>query len=387
MRIGIIGWYGHQNAGDERILHCLRRQFSGHELVVTSGFPDALERLSELNRCDCVLLGGGGLILRGFGRFAPLVLGLRVPFACVGISVEAIHADNVELVTAIKRKAEFVLVRDQSSARLLNHPKVVVGPDLTFLDPLRPASPVAEQICALNLRNWHYWSFEFGGAAHHHMLRLNRHLPLLRHIYPLPKWEPRRVLRWLGANFDVVRPVPFYLERGTGNDYSLMASLGVRPRELDGWRDPCTRPVTSECHANVLFELIWSSMASCRYLVAMRLHALIFACQMGIPFLSLSYQPKNREFCRAAGIESMSVELPDHRSLKAGTWTLKSRYDEIRSRILAYREQCAREINQIMGDLAGRIGGKAGAASEPHQGSARSAVDRPSRSAASGGLF
>ncbi|HID77713.1 MAG TPA: hypothetical protein EYP56_17170, partial [Planctomycetaceae bacterium] len=89
MRIGIIGWYGHQNAGDERILYCLRRLFAAHRLLVVTGFEGALAQLPELNRCDLVVLGGGGLILRGCNRYAAIFESLKVPLVGLGLGIEA----------------------------------------------------------------------------------------------------------------------------------------------------------------------------------------------------------------------------------------------------------------------------------------------------------
>lgn len=60
MTIGLIGWYGHNNAGDDRILWCLRRFFEGTDLLVMQGLGDAWDNLAALNKCDFVALGGGG---------------------------------------------------------------------------------------------------------------------------------------------------------------------------------------------------------------------------------------------------------------------------------------------------------------------------------------
>jgi len=59
VRIGLIGWYGHSNAGDQRILYCLHRFFEGDDLLVTNSFSDASNRIVELNSCDFVVLAAG----------------------------------------------------------------------------------------------------------------------------------------------------------------------------------------------------------------------------------------------------------------------------------------------------------------------------------------
>jgi hypothetical protein len=101
MRLGLIGWYGHENAGDERILYCLRRLFAGKDLLVTQGFDDALRRLPDLDRCDFVVLGGGGLILRGCNRYARIFESVKTRFGCLGLGVETRHPDNEALIRVL----------------------------------------------------------------------------------------------------------------------------------------------------------------------------------------------------------------------------------------------------------------------------------------------
>jgi polysaccharide pyruvyl transferase WcaK-like protein len=42
-------------------------------------------------------------------------------------------------------------------------------------------------------------------------------------------------------------------------------------------------------------------MARCEAIVSMRLHGIIFAYLLGIPFISLEYDQKNRNFCESIG--------------------------------------------------------------------------------------
>jgi polysaccharide pyruvyl transferase WcaK-like protein len=327
VRIGLIGWYGHGNAGDERILYCLRRFFEGHDILVTRDFDDASTRIADLNSCDFVILGGGGLILRDTGRYADLLEHLTPRFGCAGISIEARHADNLRIIETIKERSEFILVRDSRSRELLDcHFKTIVGPDLTFLYPFEVTAPSDEEICGLNIRPWPFWQGEHQGAFDRLMRRLDHTFGDLSHLYPLAKWEPGKAIDILQQRFKVTVPLPLYFEQGVANDRSVLTAYFTDVPDL----------------------FTESQFQRCRYIVAMRLHALIFACQMGIPFLSLSYQPKNGEFCRSLGMPELSLDIFDAAQLAGAIDELKSGRDRVRSRLISMRDSCHQEITTIM---------------------------------------
>ena len=71
----------------------------------------------------------------------------------------------------------------------------------------------------------------------------------------------------------------------------------------------------------------------------MRLHGLIFACQTGIPFVSLSYQPKNRAICKDLRLAWASVELGDDDALDAALRSLIARGKELRTELLERPEE------------------------------------------------
>jgi polysaccharide pyruvyl transferase WcaK-like protein len=315
------------NAGDERILLCLRRFFDGHELVVTTSFNDALARLAELNSCDFVMLGGGGLILRGTGRFTTLIEQLKPRFGCVGISVEARHADNLKMIEALKERSEFILVRDNRSSELLEgHFKVIVGPDLTFLYPYDITTPSDAQVCGLNLRPWRFWSGEHKGVQDQLMTKLHAHMPALANLYPFARWDPLKAVTSLRNRFAELVALPLYLEDNVEND----------------------RDVLLRFFSQVPYFFSDEVFDACRYIVSMRLHGLIFACQKGIPFLSLSYQPKNEHFCSALGLSENSVNIFDKESLSSAMHRLTSNHAGLRSRLLDARADYQREITAIM---------------------------------------
>lgn len=328
MKIGLIGWYGHNNAGDERILYCLRRFFDGHDMVVTSGFDDAVARIEELNSCGFVLLGGGGLILRGTGKYSQLIEQLKTRFGCVGISVEAYHADNLSLIEAIKEKAEFILVRDARSRELLDsHFKTIIGPDLTFLYPYEPAAPVKADVCGLNLRPWRFWPGEHNGYLDRVMRQLDSRITNLEHFYPFAaKWDKKRVLDIIRLRFETIAPIALYFEYGVVNDLNVLSS--------------CLQKVPEEFTSQYL--------QGCRYLVGMRLHALIFACQVAVPFLSLSYQPKNEEFCKSLCMPELSLDINKSELLSSAIDNLKSEHAMIRSNLIDMSSTNYREITTIM---------------------------------------
>lgn len=331
MRIGIIGWYGHSNYGDERILHCLKQSLPGHELFVVGGWEDARKSLADLNHCDYVLIGGGGLILRGCHAHLSLIEQLKTPFSCVGISVEAEHRDMRPFLELLKTRAERIIVRDTESSRIFGpHATIVVAPDLTFLSPLAVVSPVDDEMCGLNLRPWFFWKAQLHARYHRFMARQSSRIPTLINYYPLPKWNPAEIVPQLHKHFAALVPMPFYFEAGVENDIALMQRFfSSVPSSFDELR-----------------------YAGLRYIVAMRFHAIVFAVQAGIPFISLSYQPKNINFCKDLGLEELSVDIYRwQEQLPQKINYLKNNYTAIRHRLLERREQYVTQSRMVMADF------------------------------------
>lgn len=324
MKIGVIGWYGHENLGDERILYSLKNFFRNDEVLVFDGWGAARSSIEILNSCDYVLLGGGGLILRGCNVNCDIIEQLKVPFSCVGISVEADHRDLHGFLDIVKEKADRIILRDRESARIFaDHHKTEVAPDLTFLYPIDIAEVVAEDVCGLNLRPWFYWKAQLHSGKHRALNRLDRYLPFFEELYPFAKWSPDRLFARMGDCFESVKPIPFYFEPGQENDFELMR------RYFD--RLPSSQQ-----------DVSYFGM---RYLIGMRFHAILLSLQAGIPFISLSYQPKNVNFCTDAGLAGWSIDIYRwEESFSDQVGTMKENHSQKREQLLDLRSQYTREV-------------------------------------------
>lgn len=339
MKIGLIGWYGHNNYGDERMLFCIRRYFSRHDVFVTSAWNEARDNLSKLNKCNYVLVGGGGFTLNSSGRAKEIILGLTVPFAAIGISIEAMHSEMREFIDILTQRAEFILVRDRRSKMLMgNHYKVIVGPDLTFLYPFKIVDVVEDNICGLSLMHWFWWRNDNWGCYHNIMKFLNKHIPIFERIYLGKKWNPQISVRIIRSKFSEVYPIPFYFEEGANNDIRLLKRY----------------------FQNVPERFDISTYGKIRYLVGMRYHSIVFATQCGIPFISLSYEPKNDEFCSELGLDVLSLDIYKKMDeLESKVDYIQDHYHKIRARLIEYREKSIREIRYIFKSISRLIlGGK-----------------------------
>ena len=293
MQIGIIGYYQGNNHGDARILHCLRQIFAGHELVVVGSYEETSTRIDELNACDFVLFGGGGLVCPGRGHAASIFAALKTRFGCVGLGIECRDQSNEELIAVIEDKAEFMWVRDKASAALLHRP-AILGSDATFLDPYPVVTPIAEDVCGVNIRNWPFvvWDSE----NYKKLMRSSFNDRLVALLFTTPTFHPH---------------IP-------ENDEPFFARLAII---YDSSKS--------------LPELY----RQCRYIVGMRFHSIVFAIQSGLPFVSLAYWPKCRNLCVDGGFADMVLELDEVARLPEKIQALRNNYDELRKRTLAYREK------------------------------------------------
>ena len=326
MKIGLIGWYNHYNYGDDRILYCLKKFFSGCNFLITNSWQDARLKINELNNCDYILIGGGGFILRDCWRHIDVVLNFKKPFGLVGIGVEAKHKSMEQFLKAIKEKAEFILVRDSESKRKLeDHYKVIVGPDLTFLFPFDIVPEIKEDICGVNLRDWYYWKSEFFGTFYSVMKRIDNRFPIIKKIYPFVKWDPEKAVEIIQKNFKHILALPLSFSKDYVSDVDILKQhFGNVPSQID-----------------------LSIYDKIRYLVGMRLHFLIFSMQFGVPFISLSYQPKNFSFCANNNLNILSCDIYNLEKLKNKIDFVKTNYNSVREKIIFQREKNIKDINYI----------------------------------------
>jgi polysaccharide pyruvyl transferase CsaB len=303
-RVLLSGYYGFGNLGDEAILQAavqaLRAACEGVEVGVLSAAPTstaaaygvrAFDRrkltgiFAAVRWADLVLSGGGGLIQDATSRNSPLyylailrlaqVLGRKTMVLAQGLGPLTVPR-NIRALKAVFRRTEAVTLRDEASAewlRAIGHttPEPQVTGDLAFL--LRPAADSAAAslrravaadgpIIGLAVRPWHEAAEGFPDR-----------LAALA----------RSAARELGAR---VALLPFH----PGLDLPLCESIHDRAPAETAIVPPAVRPDEA---------LAW--VGEMDVLIAMRLHALIFAASMGTPFLAVSYDPKIDAFAEAMG--------------------------------------------------------------------------------------
>jgi polysaccharide pyruvyl transferase WcaK-like protein len=323
MHLGIVGWYGHNNFGDERILFCIQKFFAGNQFYVADNIRDP-----KLNDCDFILVGGGGLILRNTAKLVDSIQKIEKPFGFIGVGVETKHRSMKDYFDIIKKRAEFIMVRDQQSKKNLDyHYKVIVGNDLTFLYPYHTVEEVENEICGLNLRHWYYWKAELDGTYYRLIRRLNR-FSFMKKVYPFGKWKEEKLVKIVKSKFKKIVAVPLYSKQSESalliTDIELLSKyFEIIPSEFD----------------ISLYHRI-------RFIVGMRFHSIIFATQCGIPFLSLSYQPKNHNFCADLGLKELSVSLYKLDELNDKICYLKSNYGKIRNKLITYTKECNLDLQK-----------------------------------------
>jgi polysaccharide pyruvyl transferase WcaK-like protein len=343
VKIGIVGWYGHNNAGDDRLLYCLKDFFKGHEILVFSVWSGVKQRMAELNECDFILIGGGGMFLRGVGQHVELFHHLKKPFGLVGISVEeeSIGVSNKglsDLLRFLADNAKFIYVRDKESGVFFeDHSDVIVGPDLTFLRPFEIAKEIESDICGLNVMNWHFWHFPTNSLCHKTMVGVSRFIPSIQRYYPFKMWSEKETVDIVKRNFQEIVPITLYSERGRINDVSVLSRYFKEvPESFD----------------DQLYH-------RARFFIGMHFHSLIFATQCGIPFLSLTYQPKSKRLCDDLGTDMLSVDIyAEMDEIEQRIEFLKKEYESIRNNLLIYREKAMIESQRIMNQIYSIVEGE-----------------------------
>jgi polysaccharide pyruvyl transferase CsaB len=306
--IGITGSYGGLNVGDEAILTAIlcslrtrlpdaaitvfsrdAEQTRTHHAVESAVEARALTRdeaRGHMEGLDLLLLGGGGLLYDGEARHylrdVRVAQKLGVPTMAYAIGAGPLaEAEERMLIAAALSGMQAVTVRDVGAKRMLEQADVAVPIEVTA-DPallLTPESfprhrlvaegvPAGRQLVGMSLR-------EPGGAAPE--LDVEGYHAALAHCAD-----------FVVGRFDCdVVYVP--MERSDVRlSHAVIARMvhADRAHVLNGTYSPA--------------ELL-GLMEHLEMVIAMRLHALIFAALAGTPLFALPYAPKITDFVAAVG--------------------------------------------------------------------------------------
>jgi len=294
-RLLISGFYGMGNAGDEAVLAALVQLFREREptiaITVLSGDPAGTTRdhgvgalprmapraiLAGLRGCDLFVSGGGSLLQdvtspRSLLYYLAVILLARlarVPVVVLAQGIGPIRRPALRRLTGrVLRGAARITVRDEESACELRQMGLGLrpGPEVTVTaDPVFALQPAPEE----------------------------RGLSALRQLHGPRPWVGVSVRPWPGIE-NVLSPLGEALRAVDAAGGSLL----FLPLQPEADRPLCCRLAEQVGAGAVLAgapsPAEWLALvAGLDRVVAMRLHALIFAASAGIPCLGLSYDPK-----------------------------------------------------------------------------------------------
>ncbi|WCK53717.1 polysaccharide pyruvyl transferase CsaB [Aneurinibacillus sp. Ricciae_BoGa-3] len=309
-RILISGYYGFENAGDDTVLYgiisSLTRHIPGVQLAVLSNTPDETRKLfgipafnrwslraiiSQLRNSDLLVMGGGSLLqdatsprsviyYLGIVGLAKL-LGKPVIFYAQGIG-PITRFISKQIIRLIVNRVDTITVRDEQSGEDLKSFGVKKVPIYVTADPAVTIPPDQVDI-----------SF---GRDLIKQYRPNLKKPVM--AISVRPWKNEQLYKEEIAKFadEAIRRgwEVFFLPMQHSAD--LAPSIDIK--ELMDEKDA----VILEEKMN--FKQIFSFLGACQFVLGMRLHSIILAAVMNIPFAAVSYDPKLDRFVQRLGMKS-----------------------------------------------------------------------------------
>ena len=280
-----------------------------HRVVpIPVGFSPTRSAIERLNVFDFLILGGGGLYNLAppapFESFDQWQNHLTTPIGVLGLGVEQLEPIYLPATHALINKAEFFIVRDEESKRVLNHDKVEITPDLTFFRPLHAINKNSSTnvVCGVNLR---FINQEAGEWA--------------RAIQQLPCEK---------------RALPF-----SSHPY---------------FDDP---EALSEFTQTPAIDLSLETYSQLDLMIGAAFHSIVFAIQSGLPTIAINYHSKVSRLMKELELENYLLEPNQWQKLpELYDQVLKNR-EKIHQQMLAYTTQANKTLTRVLESVEQRITG------------------------------
>lgn len=347
MKIAVFGWYGHENAGDERIKFCLDHYLMSLGGIENVDFYDLHEnaikgKTSEFDHYDLVIIGGGGLILSQH-NYHDFVLGMNTKILTAGISVETeLKGNPKKFALSLLEKSMAVLVRDRDSAKKLSlldsGDRVKVSSDLTFLEPYATVPIKNDNLIGVNLlpkpKDFKYSTLALPAFSFvlRQFSRFNIN-NILRIV------DYKKIIRELENSFSLL-PIPLYCAF-QGKNTPTYQKNDVEFLKL--------------YFSNVPSFFSDTLIDNCSAFLSMRLHGSIFAAQKGIPIVSFSYLPKNRNFMREVGLEDFVVDSKNSAEIKNMIANVLQNHEMLREKMDIFKENSTVKIRKDLINILNMI--------------------------------
>lgn len=346
LRISALGYYGFGNLGDEAvlagILQSVRQVMGETDFTVLTGNEDSTRRLhpgihtasrwkwreasDRLRGTDLFILGGGSLLqdatsVKSVIWYSLMSLIARRRAKRViwwGQGIGPLNSGiSRRFVSHIAGSADAITVRDPASAELLlnlgvkKNIEVVADPAFALKSP--------GDLTGIKESNF---SANRGNAC----------------IIAPRLWKSDQLRH-------IIESRPDFWERlKTASDGSILFLPMHLPedshyiQELPGSTD---LPLLNWGESGLSVQDTIAQVSQARCMIAMRLHALIFAAISGVPFLALSYDPKVNALAEASGQEDLllPVELLNAEDLLLTVERMYRSLPERRERLLQFAQQ------------------------------------------------
>lgn len=331
MKIAVFGWYGHDNAGDERIKFCLQSFLSKLGGIDNVDFYDLHAEgikgaTNKFDHYNLVIIGGGGLILSP-KNYHDFIIGIQTKIVVLGISVETVLKGNPKkFAEALLYKSSAFLVRDKGSYEklqpLAGGEKVKVSSDLTFLIPYNVVPKTNNNTIGINLFPKTFASSHLRNFQH----RLGCYFKFLQ-----PKiLDFSNIIENISSSSRLL-PIPLYC---------VKQSVDIQNFQMNDVQ------YLSKHFTEVPGRFIHKDIDKCCLIFSMRLHGLVFALQKGIPFITLDSYPKQINLMRDIGLSDYLLHIDKIDKIELIIDKIHRNEKSIIDKILNYREEAIDKIKR-----------------------------------------